>query len=335
MRSAVRRPRRDAEPRRARRARRAIHVRARARGRHARRRTPAILTGRYPYEHGVRDNTGYRARAGQPTAGHAAQGARLRDRRVRRRLPARSPIRPQRRVRRLRRPLGDTGGSGDSGERGAPRRRRRRTPRSTGLARSRGKWFGWVHVYDPHAPYQPPAELAAPLPLRPVPRRSVVDRLRARPAVRSPGVAAAADAGHRHRRSRREPGRARRADARPLRLRIDAARPAHRLGVSSGRRQQPVRARAIDTAVRHIDLAADDPRRGRRRAAVPTLPGASLLDSCGAEAATDRPSYFEAMTATLYARLGAAARRDHRPRQVHRPADRGAVRARQRSARGA
>src|SRR3954452_7080480 len=28
----------------------------------------SILTGRYPYEHGIRDNTGYRLRPDQPTA---------------------------------------------------------------------------------------------------------------------------------------------------------------------------------------------------------------------------------------------------------------------------
>src|SRR3954463_4858114 len=28
----------------------------------------SLLTGRYPYEHGIRDNTGYRLRDGQPTA---------------------------------------------------------------------------------------------------------------------------------------------------------------------------------------------------------------------------------------------------------------------------
>src|SRR5438309_591245 len=25
------------------------------------------------------------------------------------------------------------------------------------IQRQGGKWFAWVHVYDPHAPYQPPA----------------------------------------------------------------------------------------------------------------------------------------------------------------------------------
>ena len=73
-----------------------------------------ILTGRYPYEHGIRDNTGYRLAPGQADRGDAAEGARLRHRRVRRRLPARSPVRPRRRVRRLRR-----------------------------HARSRAQWRGW------------------------------------------------------------------------------------------------------------------------------------------------------------------------------------------------
>ena len=45
----------------------AVRVRALARGRHAAF-TRLILTGRYPYEHGIRDNTGYRLPQTQATA---------------------------------------------------------------------------------------------------------------------------------------------------------------------------------------------------------------------------------------------------------------------------
>ena len=70
----------------------------------------SMLTGKYPYEHGIRDNTGYRLDAEGADRGDAAEGARLLHRRVRRRLPARSPIRPRRRVRRLRRSDDDAPG---------------------------------------------------------------------------------------------------------------------------------------------------------------------------------------------------------------------------------
>ena len=63
----------------------------------------SILTGRYPYEHGIRDNTGYRLAEDAGDGRDAAQGAGLRDGRVHRRLSARSALRSRRRIRHLRR----------------------------------------------------------------------------------------------------------------------------------------------------------------------------------------------------------------------------------------
>ena len=45
----------------------------------------SLLTGTYPYEHGVRDNNGYRVKPGDRDARHEAEGPRLCHRRVRRR----------------------------------------------------------------------------------------------------------------------------------------------------------------------------------------------------------------------------------------------------------
>ncbi len=67
-------------------------VRARARGRHLPSHA-SILSGRYPYEHGIRDNTGYRFDAARADDRHAAQGAGVCDRRVHRRVSARSTLR--------------------------------------------------------------------------------------------------------------------------------------------------------------------------------------------------------------------------------------------------
>ena len=61
---------------------------------------------------------------------------------------------------------------------------RRSRPRSTGSAARRGQWFGWVHVFDPHAPYTPPPDWQATLSERCVRRRSRVDRLRSGSALR-------------------------------------------------------------------------------------------------------------------------------------------------------
>ena len=123
----------------------------------------SILSGRYPYEHGVRDNTGYRFPATQPTAatllksqGFAtgafiggfpldhrfglAVGFDLYDDRL---APS------------------STGGE---------RERRADAVVASALdwiGKQSGKWFAFVHVYDPHAPYQPPEEWAGKYPSNP------------------------------------------------------------------------------------------------------------------------------------------------------------------------
>src|SRR3954469_3619750 len=84
----------------------------------------SILTGTYPFQHGIRDNSGYRLaptaraaaaplksagyRAGRfhgADRGDAVEERRLRDGRIRRRVPAPFAVRPEPGIRRLRRPL--------------------------------------------------------------------------------------------------------------------------------------------------------------------------------------------------------------------------------------
>jgi arylsulfatase A-like enzyme len=115
-----------------------------------------ILTGRYPFDHGVRDNSGYRAaddletiaelaqRAGRPTG--AFVGAFPLDRR-----------------------FGLAQGFDkydDVGGRGAAENdfsfSERPANEVVAAARSwidaqSSPWLAWVHVFDPHAPYAPPA----------------------------------------------------------------------------------------------------------------------------------------------------------------------------------
>ena len=64
----------------------------------------SILSGRYPYEHGVRDNAGYRVAESVTTLAEMAREQGLRDRRVRRRLSAQPRLRARPGVRRIRRP---------------------------------------------------------------------------------------------------------------------------------------------------------------------------------------------------------------------------------------
>ena len=115
----------------------------------------SILTGRYPFEHGIRDNTGYRLRAGERTAagllkarGYAtaafigafplnsrfglAQGFNLYDDRLAENLASSDFVIAERSA---------------TGVVDAARR---------WISEQQGRWFAWVHVFDPHAPYAPP-----------------------------------------------------------------------------------------------------------------------------------------------------------------------------------
>ena len=132
-----------------------------------------------------------------------------------------------------------------------------------------GKWFAWVHVYDPHEPYAPPGAFAGRFPSDPyLGEVSWTDSalgaaLRSARASQSRPTLVVVTG-----RSRREPRRARRARAQPVRLRGDAARSADRLGGRAG----PGRLEGEGTRRRHARpprrSAAHDPRvRGRAGAA--------------------------------------------------------------------
>src|SRR5262249_24690899 len=141
----------------------------------------ATLGGTYPFQHGIRDNSGYRLRVNARTAaallkqaGYATaafvgafplhsrfglnQGFDVYDDRF---GDTRAPdefVMPERRapaVVALARSWIAQRGPGQSGRSGAP-------DRSDALQRSdppdpAGPWFVWVHLFDPHAPYRPPA----------------------------------------------------------------------------------------------------------------------------------------------------------------------------------
>lgn len=115
----------------------------------------SILTGLYPYEHGVRDHSGYRMRPGTPTLATwlkqqgFATGAFVGG------VP-------------LVRSFGLDGGFDvydDHFERHGESTDFSLAERPAGavvaaalawIGRQQGRWFAWVHVFDPHAPYTPP-----------------------------------------------------------------------------------------------------------------------------------------------------------------------------------
>jgi arylsulfatase A-like enzyme/Tfp pilus assembly protein PilF len=156
-----------------------------------------------------------------------------------------------------------------------------------------GPWFLWVHYFDPHAPYEPPAELAARFPGRPYDGEiAFVDAqlgaLLQRLDARRPGyptlVLATADHGE----SLGEHGEETHGvfiyDA-TLRVPLLVAGP----GVPAGRVASTV-ARGIDVAPTLLDLAGV-PTRAR-------MEGRSLRAALGGDM-PDAPAYAE----SLYARL--------------------------------
>jgi len=258
----------------------------------------SILSGRYPYEHGIRDNTGYRFKASQPTAATLlkasgfATGAFI----------AGFPL-----DHRFGLDVGfdtyddrlDAASSTDAGE------RERRADGVVGSAsawigRQQGKWLAWVHLYDPHTPYAPPQEWAARYPASPYLGEvawtdyalgALSDILDNQP--RNTLIIVTADHGE----SLGEHGEATHgifAYEATLRvpLIIAEARAGGRLAGTGARVPNGV---TITTPVRHVDLLPTILDAAGVRTTTP-LSGASLKDVIANGGGADRASYFEALT---------------------------------------
>ena len=209
----------------------------------------SLLTGVYPYQHGVRDNNGYRVKPDTTTLAMrmkrlgfatAFVGGFPLDQRFG--LNAGFDVYDDR--------IGETGSTVDF----ALPERRADAVVSSALAwagtRS-DKWFAWIHLFDPHAPYQPPDEFAASTD-DPYAGEIAWTDYALGPAVRSALEPPSQDPRDRHRRPRREPRRPWGADARDLRLRADASVPL--IVAELGARTSPATGVTIDAAVRHVDL---------------------------------------------------------------------------------
>jgi arylsulfatase A-like enzyme len=260
----------------------------------------SILTGRYPYEHGIRDNTGYRLPAEQPTAATllkargfatgAFVGGFPLDRRFG--LTPGFDVYDDRMTR--------AGATGEVDERERPADAVVKAALDW-IGAQPGKWFAWVHVYDPHEPYQPPGEFATRFASDPylgevswtdAALGPLFDRLSGlgRPTL----VIVTGDHGE----SLGEHGeRTHSLFAYEATLRVPLI--VTELGKDAkGTKETKESGVVIGTAARHVDLlptllaSAAAP-------AVDGLPGASLLDTVAAGSGPDRPSYFEAMSAAV------------------------------------
>ena len=123
----------------------------------------SILTGRYPYEHGIRDNAGFRLRPGESTLAASlkrvgfATGAFVSAFTVDQRYGLNAGF-----------DVYDDKVSevGSTAEIAVPERRADATVSSalSWIGAQDRKWFAWVHLFDPHAPYAAPPDWAARYP---------------------------------------------------------------------------------------------------------------------------------------------------------------------------
>lgn len=251
----------------------------------------SLLTGRYPYEHGIRDNTGYRLQPGTETmatrlkASGYATGA----------FVGGFPLDSQFGLDQGFDRYDDTMGAGAADE-----RERRADAVATAaldwIAQQQGRWFSWVHVYDPHVVYDPPAEWLSKFPNDPYLGEvawtdhalgMLLDRVAALP--RRTLVIVTADHGE----SLGEHGE--------LTHGVFAYEPVLRVPLivaELGGETREHSGRVITTPARHVDLVPtvletlgiNDPTPGA---------GTSLRSVVNAGGGDDRPSYFESMTATI------------------------------------
>jgi tetratricopeptide (TPR) repeat protein len=256
----------------------------------------SILTGRYPYEHGIRDNTGYRLAKAQPTAATLLNangfttGAFIGGFPLDRRFGLGTGFE-----------MYDDRLTAPAGTEAADRERRADLVIASALewiGRQQNKWFAWVHLYDPHVVYQAPPEWAQRFPSDPYLGEvswtdfalgALLDRLAAqsRPTL----VVVTADHGESL------------GDHGELTHSVFAYEPVLRVPlivneIAPGQPDRGMRGVTIDTPARHVDLlptlleAAGVPPVGG-------LQGRSLAGAIAAGHDADRPSYFEAMSPTI------------------------------------
>ena len=256
----------------------------------------SIFTGRLPYEHGIRDNSGFRVKDGTPTlatqlkASGFATGAFVGGFTVTKRF-------------------GLTPGfdeyddqmpemKGAVGESMPERRADVVVTRAVDwIGRQTGRFFTWVHVFDPHSPYKPPDEYQAQYSSHPyygevafVDRAlgPLFDRLAALPRptlviVTSDHGEGLGDHG--------EMTHGMFAYESTLRVPLIVAQ-------IDPRTTRFARGVSIETPVRHIDIAPTV-LESAGVAADRSLPGSSLLELVRSRQGSGRPTYFEAMTYNL------------------------------------
>ncbi len=117
----------------------------------------SILTGRYPYEHGIRDNGGFRVRDSEATLATRLKPRGFSTGAFISAFPLDQRYGLQAGFDQYDDRVSEVG---KTTEVAVPERRADATVTAAleWIGRQSGKWFSWVHVFDPHAPYSAPDE---------------------------------------------------------------------------------------------------------------------------------------------------------------------------------
>ena len=259
-----------------------------------------ILSGQLPYEHGIRDNSGFRVKDGTPTLATWLKAAGYQTGAFVAGFP-------------LTKRFGLTPGFDEYDDQmpemhGALAISLPERPADAVVSsavkwiegRERSKFFAWVHVFDPHSPYKPPEDLAAAYAAKPYYGEvAFVDRELGRlfaslkSAARPTIVIVTADHGE----SLGEHGEQTHGmfayDA-TLRVPLIVAR----IGPPTETSEASGRGTVIDSPVRLVDIAPTVLDIVGHPSGI-SMAGTSLVDVISAGSGEDRPAYFEAMTYNL------------------------------------
>jgi arylsulfatase A-like enzyme/tetratricopeptide (TPR) repeat protein len=256
----------------------------------------SLFTGLYPYQHGVRDNNGYRVRAGEVTLATRLKALGFSTGAFVGAFPLDQRFGLNQGFDVYDDPLPESGAPVDFS---LPERPATQvvSAATAWIGTQSSPWFTWVHVFDPHAPYRPPAPFDTQYPGDPYAGEvastdaalaPLFDQLRtlSRPTL----VIVTADHGE----SLGEHGELTHGifayDA-TLRVPLIVAEVTPGAAASA-------RGRTIDVPARHVDVvptildALGAP-------ADSAMAGTSLLDVIATGTGETRPSYFEAMTSHL------------------------------------
>ncbi len=256
----------------------------------------SILTGTYPFQHAIRENAGYRLPSGTSTLATRLKRAGFATGAFVAALPldARFGLGAGFDVYDGRFDDRDTGAAFTLPERRATDVVARAT---TWMRAQSGRWFAWVHVYEPHAPYRPPPPFDSEYAAQPyLGEVAAADRALAplfdlaRAAARPTLVIVTGDHGE----ALGDHGEATHglfAYEATLRVPLILSRAGGTGGAGGAGETSDALARHVDIVPTVLDVLGMP---------VPAdLPGHSLRTGLDRQGGNDRPSYFEAMSAAL------------------------------------